>query len=374
MKRKTLEIVKTLLLIAALAFFVIIATFQLYEMNEVKMESERIVLGVNSSTSDNFGQALKGQPVPIGKYMGLVSGGRFTVIDKNAREKNDEENLLSDPVLHAKGEFCIVADYGGTVAKLYENEKIETVVETEKKIISVATNSHGFFAIATEGVGYDAVITVYRKNGEAIYRYNIAKNDFVDMEISENNRRLIIVESNLSTGVVASNVVVAEFNRADAQNVFTEVSNLYVKVHCNKDGSFVCIGSERSDFYRADGKKYAKIEYGGKTLTGAEFNSDDILYLSFDGINENETGVSVVEIYDKKANLKGTCNFTDSVEYICANGAYCSVATGDEATIIKSNGKIKKTFSMTAPVKCAAAFADGETAVIFSGGNTTIVK
>lgn len=374
MRKKVFEILTTILLLALLIFFVVIAVFQVYEYNTEKLQGERIVLGVNSSSSDNFGQALKGHPVPLGDYMGIVSGGRFTVIDKNAREKSEGEFLLSDPLAHSKGNYCIVADFGGNIAKLYEKSIAVTTIETERKILSVATNSHGFFAIATEGIGYDAVITIYRKNGNAIYRYSIAKNDFIDMEISENNRRLILLESNLTTGTLGSNVVVAEFNRADAQNSFAEIGNLYVKVHCNKDGSFVCVGNERVDFYRADGKKYAKIEYNSKVLTGADFDNNDNLYLAFSGINQGESGVSTVEIYDKKANLKGKCNFESSIEYICANKGYCAVAVGENTSILRTNGKIKKTFEATAPVKCASVFPDGETAVIFSGGNTTIMK
>lgn len=373
-KRKMAENLKTALLILALLVFVIIAFFQIYGMNDINDEGERIVLGVNGTGNETFGTALKGHPVPMGDLIGIVSGGNFTVVDKNADTKTTENFMLSDPVLSSKGNYCVAADFGGNTARLYEKGQVKAEVTTEGKIISVVTNANGFFAVATEETGYNAVIHVYRKSGEPIYRYRIADNTFIDMDISSNNRKLVVCEANLGAGTIGSNVVMVEFNSEAAESVFYVKGNLYVDVHFNKNGSFVCLGNEKIDLYRADCSLVGEIGYNGRTLVSSDISEDDMICLGFEGAAASEGSVSLMEIYDKNGKMRGTAMFEDDIEYICVNGSYAAVSHGDVLDIVKSNGKVKKSFETTSPVKYGAPFATGDAAVIFSGGNTTIVK
>lgn len=373
-RKRIAEILKTIVLLAALIFFIVIAVFQAYESFSINDTASRIVLGVNGTGSETFGSALKGHPAPMGELIAIVSDGNFTVIDSSAGSKTTENFMLSDPILHSKGNYCVVADYGSDDVRLYEKGEVITRVETEGKIISVVTNTNGFFAVATEETGYNAVITVYKKNGKAIYRYRIAENTFIDMDLSANNRKMIVVEANLSSGSIGSNVVVVDFNRKDAENVFFTQDVIYVNVHFNKNGSFVCVGSDRADVYRADCALLKTIDYKGRKLIGADVNNDDLLSFAFHGVNEGETGVSSLEIFDKKGNVRGSVSFENEIEHICVNGGYVAVSHGEKLDIVKANGKIKKSFGTTSPIKYAAPFSDGNAAVIFSGGNTTVVK
>ncbi len=373
-KSKVIDIIVTVLLGAALVFFIMIAVFQIYESVVINDDNERIVLGISSASDSALGSTIKGSPVPVGDYIGIVSGGNFSVVDFNADIKTSENFVLSDPILHSRGKYCVAADYKGDTVRLYKEGDVAAEVECDGKIISVATNANGFFAVATEETGYNAVINVYRKNGEAIYRYRISENTFVDMDISANNRKLIVVEANVSGATVSSNVVLAEFNREDVESEFNVESNLYVGVHFNKNGSFVCLGSEGVDFYRSDCAKVGQIKFDGRSLLYADITTDDMVALAFDGAEGAPVGSSVLEIYDKNGILRGSMAFEDAIEHISVNGAYVGVAHGEVLDIVKSNCKIKKTLEVTSPIKTAMPFVNGNSALIFAGGNTTILR
>lgn len=371
--KKALNIIKTIVLLAALVFFVVIAICQVYESFDTDNDDGRIVLGVNGTGSATFGSALNGTSVPMGDLAGIVSGGNFMVIDKNGDGKNSEGFMLSDPILHSAGNFCVVADYNGNTVKLYEKGQVVSTVETDEKIISVVTNNNGFFAVATEEVGYNAVINVYRKNGTAIYRYRITENIFIDMDISSNNRKLIVTEANLDAAQAGSVIAEVALNVENSGSSVYIPDELYIGIHFNKNASFVALGSKRTDLYRSDMKISQSIDYGGKTLITSDITTDDMICLAFKGNGENAGG-SLLEIYDKAGKLRGSTVFEDEISHISVTGAYIAVSHGDVVDVVKSNGSIVKTFATTSPVKCATAFSTGDAAVIFSGGNTTIMK
>ena len=372
-KRKQIKLNKKSLLIAVAVIAIIVVIAIVVGLLPAKPTGERIVLGVNTG-DENFGSTLKGCPVPIGNLIGVVTGGNFIVVDDKGDVKTTENFVLTDPILHSKGNFTVAADFKGNTAKLYEKGDVKTTVTTEGKIISVVTNANGFFAVASKETGYDAVITVYRKNGEAIYRYRITDHTFIDMDISANNRKLVVVEANLKGGTVGSNVVLVEFNREDSESVFYAKGNVYVAVHFNKNGSFVCLGNEKTDLYRADGSKMGEILYNDRNLIASDITTDDMICLGFEAGPDDNAGSSNMEIYDTTGKMRGEISFDDTLEHISVNGNYAAVSHGDVVDIVKGDGKIKITFESTAPVKYGVPFESGKAVVVFSGGNTVILK
>ncbi len=371
---KIKELAITSLLGLALLFFVMIAIFQIYEQASINNDSERIVLGVSGTSNSPFGSTVKGKPVPVGESVAIVSGGNFTVVDPGANILTEGNFMLSDPIMHSKGKYCVVGDYKGKVVRMYKEGEVLSEIDCDGRVISVVTNANGFFAVATEEPGYNAVITVYHKNGEAIYRYRISKNTFIDMDISANNRKLIVIEANVMLTTPGSNVVLAEFNREDVQSEFFVESNLYVGVHFNKNGSFVCLGSNGADFYRSDGAKVGTVSFTDRTLNHADISTDDVVCFAFDGAEGAPVGSSVLEIYDKNATMRGSIAFEDKIEHISVNGAHVGVAHGEILDVVKTNGKIKKSFEASSPIKSAIPFRGGNSALIFAGGNTTIMR
>ncbi len=372
-KRKAVKLGKKNIIFVIIVFVLIVAFAAVVGIIPEKPIGERIILSA-SSTEESYGSTLKGSPVGIGNLVGVVSGGNFIISDDKGEIKTSENFVLTDPILHSNGNYTIAADYKSNVAKLYEKGEVETTINADGKIISVVTNANGFFAIATKEAGYNAVITVYRKNGEAIYRYRITENTFVDMDISANNRKLVVLEAALQGGTVGSNVVLAEFNRENAESVFYTKGNIYVAVHFNRNGSFVCLGNEQIDIFRADGTKNCEIGYGGRKLIASDIGTDDMICLGFEAGANEDAGTSVVEIYDKNGKPTGTIQLEDEIEHIGVNGNYAALSHGDKADIVNRECKIKLTHESTAPVKYAMPFDNGKSVVVFSGGNTLILK
>lgn len=372
--KKASGIFRTAILIIALIFFIIVAVFQFYETKTENSMSERVVLGFDSGGDYSVSSALMGRPAPMGDLMGVVAGGCFMIVDKSGSSVTEDNFMLSDPVLSSAGSFCAVGDYGGRCVRLYESGKLITEITAEGSIISLVTNSGGFFAVATEQTGYDAVITVYRKGGEAIYRYKITGKSFVDMDISANNRRLLISEVNTEYGSEGSTLTIVDFNREDAQSVLSVPGIIYFSVHFNKNGSFVCLSSSGLDIYRPDCEKLNTIDFSSRRLLAADISHDDMICLAFSSSDSLLSAASVMEIYGRDGKLKGETQFSEPVEYICVNGSFAAVSYGNRTDIVKGNGKVKTSLEASSPVKYAAPFSGGSSAVVFSGGNTEILK
>ncbi len=362
--------IRLVILAVVLVLLVFLAVCQIYEVMSERDDVSRVVLGMDAVQGEFAGGSLVGNPAPMGEYIAIVSGGTFMTVNSDGENVTDDVFSLSDPIIKESGDYAAVGDYGGKKVHLYENGKLLTEIETEGEIITLATNSSGCFAAATEQRGYDAVITVYRKNGEAIYRYTISDKSFVDMAVSENNRYLLITAANAEAGDAGSTLTLAQLNDSDAVKVYNIRSNVYFAVHFNKNGTFVCLGSTGIDIYRTDGVKTAGITYDGRKLTAADVSKDDMITLAF----ASSDASSVVEVYSKAGKLRGTAEFDESIENVCVNGNYIAVAHGETVDIIKANGKIKTTLNAAATVKYAAPFKDGKAALVFAGGSTEILK
>ncbi|MCD8049211.1 MAG: DUF5711 family protein [Clostridia bacterium] len=369
-KKRAGSRIRLLLLVLLLAIFAFVGVCQIYEAMSERDTASRVVLGMDSVQGEFSGGSLVGNPAPMGEYIAIVSGGTFMTVNSDGENVTDDVFSLSDPIIKESGDFAAVGDYGGTKVHLYENGKLVTEIEAEGEIITLATNSSGCFAAATEQRGYDAVITVYRKNGEAIYRYTISDKSFVDMAVSENNRYLLITAANAEAGDAGSTLTLAQINKSDSVKVYNIRSNVYFAVHFNKNGTFVCLGSTGIDIYRTDGVKTASITYEGRKLTAADVSKDNMITLAFAASDSS----GVVEIYGKAGKLRGTAEFDESVENVCVNGNYIAVAHGETVDIIKANGKIKTTLDASSTVKYAAPFKNGNAALVFAGGSTEILK
>lgn len=373
-KKKVFNIIKNVLMLGAVVFFVIIAICQFYASDDMNKSDDRIVLGINGTGSESFSSALKGRPVPMGELVGIVSGGNFMVIDKKGDVKTTENFMLSNPILHSKGDFCIVADYHSDKARLYEKGKLIAEVETEDKILSVVANKSGYFAVATETVGYDCAIVVYKKDATPVYRYRVAKNTFIDMDISNNHRKLIIAEADMSGERAKSKITIAELNVEESVTTVEKEDDIYINVHFNKDSSFVALGTASVDLYRADGKLETSVGFEKKNLICADITEDDMIAIALKGPDSMGNGVCVLKIYDRHGKLRGEKAFSEEITHLCVNKSYIAVSHGDVVEVLKSNCSVKKIFETTSPVKYAAPFSKGDAAVIFSGGNTTIMK
>ena len=369
-RNKAASAIKTAISLFALAAFIGIAFLQFYEAGILGDGEDRVLINSNDDTEKNLSAYFAGRPAPMGESIGIISAGRFTVVKASGSTITEESGLLTDPIVRSKGNFAVVANYGGREAQLYEKGAAAVGVETEGTIVSVATNSNGFFAVASEQMGYETVINVYKKNGEAIYRYILSGKSFIDMDISENNRKLVILTANLDLGA-GSSVTLANFNQSEAEMTIDVSDQIYFAVHFNKNGSFICQGDMRVDLYRQNGEKYGAIDYSGRALTASDISEDDMICLAFSGsVGEG----AKAEVYNRDGKLRGEAEFNETVTYICVNGAYIAASHGSEIDIMTRNGKTKTKLTASGKVKYAAPFSDGKSAVVFSEGSTEILK
>lgn len=369
-EKKSARIVKTVVSLIALAAFAAIAICQFYEEKILQYDNESVIIDSVSGPDSSLGASLAASPAPMGDMIGVVSAGRFTVVSPSGATVTEEGMLLSDPIVRSKGSCCVVGDYGGKTVTLYEKDKSVANIDVEGEIISLATNSNGFFAVAAKQMGYDAVITVYRKSGEAIYRYNMSGEVFADMDISENNKKLVIASADLSSGVMGR-VTVVNFSNTEPECVINVPDTLYFALHFNKNGSFICQSAERVDIYKTDGVKSGEIDYSNETLTASDITEDDMIALAF---APSAGSGARVRIYTKTGKLRGEAQLSESASYICVNSSYIAVSHADKTDIVTKSGKVKKTLKASGRVKYAAAFSDGKSAVVFAGGRTEILK
>ena len=154
-----------------------------------KSESSKIVTSNNeNNTSEAFS---KSSAERIGDKVAFLTPSNFSVMNKKA-EGESSEIAFSAPVLNTNEDYAVIYDKGANTATIYKGERLSYSIVTNENIIKAKVNANGYLIIATEKEGYTCECIVYNKKGEAIFKWDISKSEFIDGAVNYSNNKIVL--------------------------------------------------------------------------------------------------------------------------------------------------------------------------------------
>ena len=128
----------------------------------------------------------------VGDGFAALSGSYLSVFDETGDKTVSKLLSFSKPELSSAGKYGAAWSLGGRDIVLFTENRIEKTLQTENNIISVTINSRGYFCVSSEEPGYTGSVTVYNRNGKALYKWSSGSNYVLSARLRDSSELMIL--------------------------------------------------------------------------------------------------------------------------------------------------------------------------------------
>ena len=280
------------------------------------------------------------QTMTLAKNIVTLSSGELKVYDFEGNAKNTIKMKIGNPIYDVEDKYLGIADKNVTKIYLIEDDKLVWEKTLDVTVEKIEVNKNGYMAVVTKDSVYKSVVLVYSNKGELLLKSYVSNGYVIDIEISPDNKYLVIGEVDYSKTYIESTVKVIDIQKAikseegSVVNTFVKdklLVNLKIKENLSIIGQYsdsvVNIG------YMAD------IENTRYSFVIKKEEQDDIIKLknTYVCIIFNESGNEVAKYNIGDTTPKNVIAKLDSI----------AINLGTELVVINQNGWIKKKYNST---------------------------
>ncbi len=256
---------------------------------------------------------------PRGKQLRSILHSR-----KNVQTKTAGENAL---IYSVGGEEISVETYSKTIASL----------KTGKSIITADISKSGRFAVATESDVYTSEMTVYDKNGNAVFKWTPSGSVISAVSISDDGHYVAAATLKTQGGKLVSGVHLFQTSKEDALFSYYTENEMVLSLYANKNGA-TALCTEKLIYLDDNGELIEEYSYNEKALIDYK-ECDEGLALAFKDVNDPSR--SVIEIVSEKGTLKAEAKIGFAVKSISASGEDIYAAGDEKLLKYKASTAIK---------------------------------
>ena len=256
---------------------------------------------------------------PRGKQLRSILHSR-----KNVQTKTAGENAL---IYSVGGEEISVETYSKTIASL----------KTGKSIITADISKSGRFAVATESDVYTSEMTVYDKNGNAVFKWTPSGSVISAVSISDDGHYVAAATLKTQGGKLVSGVHLFQTSKEDALFSYYTENEMVLSLYANKNGA-TALCTEKLIYLDDNGELSQEYSYNEKALIDYK-ECDEGLALAFKDVNDPSR--SVIEIVSEKGTLKAEAKIGFAVKSISASGEDIYAAGDEKLLKYKASTAIK---------------------------------
>lgn len=372
-KEKLLYIIKNIAtLIVVIAMFIIIF-YQNRDRDIFKFgqnESSKII----SSTHSNLEGYSGGDIRRIGDKVALLTTKSYSVLDKDA-EGNGINVALSAPRLHTEGEYAACYTLDSTEVIVLKNEIEAYRVKTENKILTVKVNKNGYLFVTTEKEGYNCESMVFNRGGEAVFKWDVSKGEFLDGDINCSNNAIALSLATAGNNKLVGEIVLIDITDAEVIKKEKFDSSVFFSLDFNNNDTYVAVGNDKLTYFNSDGTKKWSYEFNKRTLSKVDVSNHDMMVLAFFAtggvIDGNSTEVKIINRLGKVTSQE---TYDGVIDDISLSNTSIALVFDKEIFVVNSNLKEKKKLKTDYSIKKVALYDDNEHLFVLGKSNGEILK
>lgn len=193
-----------------------------------------------------------------------------------------------------------------------EKEVLSKKTEDNAAIITADISDCGVYALVTEADEDIALVTVFDKNGNEIYKYHSANNYVTGVTVSEDGDKLCVVLLSTKQAEFVSKICV--FDLDDTEPLFEkEITNEVVYTVEYTDSSNICVITDKQYFNLKNDKITNTLTYNPEFLNKFEITDDYILLYNSADSNSQAGNVYVLS---KRGKVKAEFSVEGSISDI----------------------------------------------------------
>lgn len=287
-------------------------------------------------------------------YTVLLSDSYLTYYNDRGGEVTRYPCTYSSALLHTAGKYVLVAEQGGKRLLLSTRSMTLADMTLERRILSVAVNGKGQFAVLMEGtLGYAVELIVYDHKGTELYRRS-RTSLASEVALAADGKTVALLSLDAENGVLGTTVEAFSLSSTDPQALYTHTvaDTLLYRLEFLTNDRLVAVGESGALLMSTDDGTTTAYDIGGCRLLGyAVADGSVALVLRPRG----DTDGGEVAVLDREGVELCKVAFTGEFRQLSAQGKQYLLLTDRAAQVITQTGAGKS----------ASVEADGQQAVLY---------
>lgn len=372
-KEKILNILKNAASVIVIVAMFVVIFYQNRDRDIFKFgkeESSKLV----SATQDESGGFSGGDIAKLGDNVAFLTTTSYCVLDENAQGES-VPLAMSMPQLNTEGEYAACYNLDSKEVAVLKNHTEAYTVKTDNKIFSAKVNKNGYLFVATEKEGYNCECLVYNRSGEAVFKWDVSKSEFLDGDINCSNNAIAISLAAAGNKKLVGEVTLIDITDAEIIKKETFDSEIFYSVNFNNNDTYTVIGNRSLTYFNSDGTKRWSFDFGKETLLKADISNHDMMVLAFaasSGIIEgNSTDVKIINRLGKVTAEKSYDSVIDSISI---SDDSVALAFGKKVYVTNAKLREKKTVEADYSIKKVELYEDNKHLFVLGNSGGEILK
>ncbi len=372
-KQKILGILKNAAAIVVILAMFVVIFYQNRDRDIFKFGKEESSELISKSQDDEesfFG----GDIGRLKEKVAFLTTTAFTVIDKDSSSKS-YPIAMSEPLVHTEGEWAACYEIDSKEVTVFKEETQAYNIQTDNKIISAKVNKNGYLFAVTEKEGYNCECMVYNRSGEAIFKWDVSKSEFLDGDINSANNAIAISLASAGDKKLLGEVFLIDITTAEVINKETFDSEIFYSLNFNNNDTYTLLGNNSLTYFNSDGTKRWSYDFGKKTLVKADVSNHDTLVLAFSSSGTIVEGSSTdIKVINRLGKVVAEKSYDGMIDAISRNDDCVALAFGKK--IYVTNGKLRerKTIETDYSIKKMVIYEDNKHLFVLGNSGGKVIE
>ena len=295
--------------------------------------------------------------------------------NKNGKVKWKHEISVTAPKLKVNEKKLIVTDIPNKIGYVFDvNGNLKNTVNFDNECVNATTNNNGWVTAILRNKGYKSQVAVYNSEGKLQYSWNSANNNVISAELSDDNKTLAVAQIDSISSAEANGVISLFDITTDAKPYCGKNTGENIVTYIRWSGNtLLCVGSTDTFCIDKSGKDIYSYKYPGDMVL---FNakSNDLFAFAINETSTSATKKTLIYFVNNKGAELGSVEIDGDIKNITITGSNIAALGQNKLYFIKSDGKIKKEFTLTKDIITGIMYNDFKSIFVVSGTSSEIIS
>ncbi len=246
-KRRIIKLVTVILMVFAGIMLYITHNLWMPALEHLVYNAGTTVENDGELASGNFpvqlGNTGETKIAGLGNYLVVVTDTYITYFDEKGEKQKSFQHLLGAPIIESCNDRILVYDVSGYSYVIANKKEVVYTKKLEDKILMARQAKNGYTAVVTQTDNYPAFLTIYDKEGKAVYKWANGE-QITDVAFSENGSGCIVSTMESNGGTITSEIHGLQFDQQKEAFVISDLHTLIYKTAYTESGNIWVVGDD----------------------------------------------------------------------------------------------------------------------------------
>lgn len=306
--------------------------------------------------SFDYDQAIAGTIIARHDSILVVNKDGIKEYSNSAVSSWTEEITLNSPIIAANDKWLVIAEENGKKVITYDMHNVAYETEVDGLIQKVTINKNGYVGVIFAKAGYKNAFTLLRPTGEVVYTKFFANTTLISADISEDGKKVAMVEADTSGAVVNSGIVYLNARGEVLCNI-AEKDVLLMSIKFFGDET-ISVGDSKIIKIDKDYQKTIFDDFSEENVEGINIENNKIIkvYRESAELFAEKCKIEVTNVNGKNA---GNGEVAGKVKAVESLGKTIAIVLNDRIDFFDINGRYINSYYIQGDYKDIELFSNG---------------